>query len=108
MKDNYPPGAANDPDAPYNEIPPREVGIVIHTTMTKETTAFLDEGDDYREGWWKDEVEDSGLSSVLNRCEKIVKQMRREGHCYYAGVNLLELEQDCHDWLEEKSETEII
>ena len=108
MMDNYPTGAANDPDAPYNEIPPREVGSVIRTTMTTDTTAFLAEGDDYRESWWKDEVEDSGLSSVLNRCEKIVKQLRREGHCYYAGVGLWKLEQDCHDWLEEKSETEII
>ena len=108
MKDNYPLGAANDPDAPYNRIPPREVTVIIHTTMTKETTAFLDQGDDYREGWWKDEVEDSGVSSVLNRCERIVKSLRQEGHCYYAGVGLWDLEQDCHGWLEEKSETETI
>lgn len=105
--DNLPIGAANNPDAPYNKIPPREVDVRIEQTMVKETTAFLDDGDDYKENWWLDEIHDATLSEVLVRCEKIVKRLRRK-HYFYAGVNLYDLEQDCHSWTEGKLNVELL
>ena len=105
--DNLPVGAASDPDAPFNEIPPREVQVRIEQTMVKETTAFLDDDDDWYEQWWLDEIHDASLSDVLVRCEKIVKRLRRK-HYFYAGVNLYDLEQDCHYWTEEKLNVELL
>ena len=105
--DNYPLGAAGDPRAPYNEIPPREVDLRVTETMVKETTAFLDDGDDWYENWWLDEIHDASLSEVLVRCEKIVKQLRKK-HYFYAGVNLYDLEQDCHAWTEGTLDVDLI
>ena len=105
--DNYPLGAASDPDAPFNEIPPREVKVRIEQTMVMETVAFLDEGDDYYENWWMDEIHDASLGEVLARCEKIVKRLRNK-HYFYAGVNLYDLEQDCHNWAEGTLNVEVI
>ena len=105
--DNLPLGAASDPRAPFNEIPPREVQVRIEQTMVKETTAFLDDGDDYYENWWLDEIHDASLGEVLARCEKIVKRLRKK-HYLYAGVNLYDLEQDCHNWAEGTLNVEVI
>ena len=37
MLDNYPPGAANDPNAPYNQVEPeeREIEVTISITLSK-------------------------------------------------------------------------
>ena len=73
----------------------------VTTKMVKEMTLYLDAGDDYKVDWWKDQVQDSNISTVLIECEKIVKELRSLGHYYFAGVNLYNLEEhDCHDWTE--------
>jgi len=82
------------------QLGPREVSVRVTTKMVKEMTLFLDKGDDYKVDWWKDQVQDSNISTVLIECEKIVKKLRGLGHYYFAGVNLYNLEHDCHDWTE--------
>lgn len=104
--DNYPIGAANDPDAPYNEIPPREVSLRVRETMYKETVHFLDEGDDYKVDWWQDEVQESSVEMCLVRCEMIVKKLRKFGRNYFAGINLRELQANCHAWVQERYDVE--
>lgn len=51
MLDNYPPGAANDPRAPWNEPPLREVtvevGVELGTMVTIEI--FEDSEEDFRD-----------------------------------------------------------
>ena len=44
MYDNYPPGAAHDPNAPYNEplIPEREFDVEVTITMSKVVTITTD------------------------------------------------------------------
>ena len=37
MKDNYPPGAANDPNAPYTEVEAPEVAVTVTAKMVKLT-----------------------------------------------------------------------
>lgn len=106
--DNYPIGAARDPRAPYNEPEEREVTVRIETTLVKETTLFLDEGDDYKVNWWKDEIEDSTIATILVECEKIVNRLRQRGHVRYAGVNLHDLQNDCHSWSEGKLNAEVV
>ena len=39
--DNYPPGAANDPDAPYNEPRPEPCRVMVSLTLSKEFTIDL-------------------------------------------------------------------
>ena len=45
MMDNYPPGAANDPNAPYNETLAQEVDVTVRTKLTKDTCIFADTHD---------------------------------------------------------------
>ena len=41
---NYPPGAANDPRAPYNERPLEEIDVTVKTSLIKETVIETSEG----------------------------------------------------------------
>lgn len=45
MNDNYPPGAANDPNAPYNEIelPKREFNVTVSQTLSRSTKVSTDQ-----------------------------------------------------------------
>lgn len=45
MNDNYPLGAANDPNAPYNEIEPpkREFNVTISQTLSRSTKVSTDQ-----------------------------------------------------------------
>lgn len=50
--DNYPPGAANDPTAPYNEPPSPEVmefEVTVSQSLSKSTTVLSDQYDHYRD-----------------------------------------------------------
>ena len=38
---NYPPGAANDPDAPYNELRSEPCRVMVSITLSKELTVDL-------------------------------------------------------------------
>ena len=44
MNSNYPPGAANDPRAPYNERPLEEIDVTVKTSLIKETVVETSEG----------------------------------------------------------------
>ena len=35
MMDNYPPGAAHDPNAPYNEEPCPDIDVTVRATLVK-------------------------------------------------------------------------
>ena len=35
--DNYPPGAAHDPNAPYNEEPCPDIDVTVRATLVKDT-----------------------------------------------------------------------
>ena len=37
MMDNYPPGAAHDPNAPYNEEPCPDIDVTVRATLVKDT-----------------------------------------------------------------------
>ena len=121
MADNYPPGAANDPRAPYNERPGMETEVTVRTTLIKETVV------ETSEGHWVQETEiepDGSRSSVgfyetdedlketflnahrsaiqiIRDCQKICQELVRVGNRFFASIYLPTLINDCEDWEEE-------
>ena len=121
MNDNYPPGAANDPRAPYNERPGMETEVTVKTTLVKETMIETSEGHWVQES----EIEPDGSRStvgfyetdedlketflnehrsaiqIIRDCEKIAKALISDGNRFYAKIYLPTLVDDCQDWEEE-------
>ena len=124
MSDNYPPGAANDPCAPYNERPMLEVDVTAKSVLIKETVIETSEGHYVRET----EIEPDGTRStvsfyetdedlketflnahrsaiqIIRDCEKIAKALLLNGKRFFAGIYLPTLIDDCDDWEEENFE----
>ena len=121
MNDNYPPGAANDPRAPYNERPGMETEVTIRTTLIKETVVESSEGHWVQES----EIEPDGSRStvgfyetdedlketflgahrsaiqIIRDCEKIATALLADGNRFYATIYIPTLIDDCEDWEEE-------
>ena len=117
---NYPPGAANDPRAPYNERPMEETEVTVRTVLIKETVVETSEGHWVQET----EIEPDGSRStvsfyetdddlkeaflyahrpaiqIIRDCEKICKELVKNGIRFYAGIYLPTLIDDCEDWEE--------
>ena len=117
---NYPPGAANDLRAPYNERPLEEVDVTVKTRLIKETVIETSEGHWVQET----EIEPDGTRShvsffepdvdlketflnahrsaiqIIRDCEKICKELVKNGIRFYAGIYLPTLIDDCEDWEE--------
>ena len=121
MTDNYPPGAADDPRAPYNEVPPTEVEVTVTATLTKETVVYAETHDcvEYeidpdtgrREGIHYVECDDVEAayrdqeytpSEIMTKCQKVCRQLKHDGHRWYAGVNIERLADSCDGWEEEE------
>ena len=124
MNDNYPPGAANDPRAPYNERPLEEVDVTVKTSLIKETVIETSEGHWVQET----EIEPDGTRStvsfyetdedlketflnahrsaiqIIRDCQTIARQLVTDGKCFYAHIYLPSLIDDCDDWEEENFE----
>ena len=122
MNDNYPPGAANDPRAPYNERPGMETEVTVRTTLIKETVVETSEGHMVCES----EIEPDGSRStvsfyetdedlketflnahrsaiqIIRDCEKICKALLKDGKRFLAGIYIPTLIDDCQDWEEEE------
>ena len=122
MNDNYPPGAANDPRAPYNERPGLETEVTVKTTLVKETMIETSEGHMVCES----EIEPDGSKStvsfyetdedlkeiflnahrsaiqIIRDCEKIAKALLADGKRFLAGIYIPTLIDDCQDWEEEE------
>ena len=124
MNDNYPPGAANDPRAPYNERPLEGVDVTVKTSLIKETVIETSEGHWVQET----EIEPDGTRStvsfyetdedlketflnahrsaiqIIRDCQTIARQLVTDGKCFYAHIYLPSLIDDCDDWEEENFE----
>ena len=122
MSDNYPPGAANDPRAPYNERTVMETEVTVRTTLIKETVVESSEGHWVQES----EIEPDGSRStvgfyetdedlketflgahrsaiqIIRDCEKIAKALLVDGNRFYATIYIPTLINDCEDWEEEE------
>ena len=119
---NYPPGAANDPRAPYNERPGMETEVTVRTTLVKETVVETSEGHMVCET----EIEPDGTRShvsffepdvdlkesflnahrstiqIIRDCKKICKALLADGNRFFASIYIPTLIDDCEGWEEEE------
>ena len=107
MSSNYPPGAANDPNAPYNQ---EDVEMeVLITQKLEKTTSILTSNPN---GQWSKEalteayqLQNRTALEVINACGAVIQEMISRGHHWYARTWLPTLLEDCKDW--EEVETEV-
>ena len=100
MMDNYPMGAANDPDAPYNQADDAELEVERDYDATAggyTYTSFAEP--DCGLGELFAEQQRSALE-IIQCCERICKQLLDEGRRRCAKVDLAELRHDCEGWEE--------
>ena len=122
MTDNYPPGAANDPRAPYNERPMEEIDVTVKTSLIKETVIETSEGHWVQEteiepdgsrstvGFYEtdEDLKETFLNAhrrpiqIIRDCEKICTELVRVGNRFYNKIYLPNLIDDCQDWEEEE------
>ena len=122
MNDNYPPGAVNDPRAPYNERPGMETEVTVKTTLIKETVIETSEGHYVHEteiepdgtrsnvGFYEtdEDLKETFLNAhrsaiqIIRDCEKICKELVKNGMRFYTNIYIPTLIDDCDDWEEEK------
>ena len=122
MNDNYPPGAANDPRAPYNERPMLEVDVTAKSTLIKETVVETSECHTVVER----EIEADGSYStiayeepeidlidafeseqrrpieIIRDCQKICQELVKVGNIWFAKKYIPTLINDCEGWEEEE------
>lgn len=116
MYDNYPPGAANDPNAPYNEplIPERDFDVEVTITMSKVVTITTDnyvpeyddeDGHTYantENTEWDKEFENSGHFTIADLIEElkgyVVEDMKTCAPNTGKGAHLQRLLLACEDW----------
>lgn len=116
MYDNYPPGAAHDPSAPYNEpvIPERDFDVEVTITMSKVVTITTDnyvpeyddeDGHTYantENTEWDKEFENSGHFTIADLIEElkgyVVEDMKTCAPNTGKGAHLQRLLLACEDW----------
>ena len=116
MYDNYPPGAAHDPNAPYNEplIPEREFDVEVTITMSKVVTITTDnyvpeyddeDGHTYantENTEWDKEFENSGHFTIADLIEElkgyVVDDMKTCAPNTRKVSHLKRLLLACEDW----------
>lgn len=102
MYDNYPPGAANDPNAPYNQSEPegREIEVTVSITLSKTMKVTVTDYE-YFEGE-RDEDGYNPPSYDYSNCdlEAAVKEqiyLPHEAHKHL--LEPLKLKQDLEGWV---------
>lgn len=100
MSNNYPPGAAHDPDAPYNEPIARDVDITVSATMVKETSLMLKPFVDHHDVDIGNEFIEQCRTpeQIIEDCMRICRELIMSGCRIYAGIRLMDLKQDCEGW----------
>ena len=116
MYDNYPPGAAHDQNAPYNEplIPERDFDVEVTITMSKVVTITTDnyvpeyddeDGHTYantENTEWDKEFENSGHFTIADLIEElkgyVVEDMKTCAPNTRKVSHLKRLLLSCEDW----------
>ena len=116
MYDNYPPGAAHDPSAPYNQpvIPERDFDVEVTITMSKVVTITTDnyvpeyddeDGHTYantENTEWDKEFENSGHFTIADLLEElkgyVVEDMKTCAPNTGKGAHLQRLLLACENW----------
>ncbi len=124
MKDNYPPGARYDPNAPYNQEDAPEVEVLVRTVMTKATTV-VETGGHYAveheiepdgsvssHGYWDYNFspleayrdQQRTLRQTLGACVKVFDQLKKQGIHRVGKYSLSDLRDECEGWDDDELE----
>ena len=123
---NYPPGAANDPNAPYNQSDPPEVDVTVTEKLVKETCIQSDGGHYVEESEYDpaegrsfriSHYEPGDLSEdfrnqcrtaeqCLNDCAKVLKALYGADISFVNHVDIRALYHDCCGWEQEEFDIE--
>lgn len=94
--DNYPMGAANDPDAPYNAPLGRDTLAKVSERLERQCYLYVhnDEEDpfdvyDKTELWPLD---------IIRECQKLCKALLKDGKPVYHGICVADLAASCEGW----------
>ena len=121
---NYPPGAAHDPNAPYNQEDPPEIDVTVKQLLVKDTCIQsygghyeVDSEYDPTEGryvhsqyWEPGNVEEDfreqcrTAADCLADCCKVLSALTQAGIRSVAKVNIETLLEDCEGWEHEELE----
>jgi hypothetical protein len=97
---NYPPGAANDPNAPYNQEDPPEVEVTVTETLVK-VTYIYSYSSRVAEVYKNDH---RTAEQCLNDSYRVIKALydERKPNRFYEHVDLLHLLDDLEGWQTEE------
>ena len=98
---NYPPGAAHDPLAPYNREDPPELEITVKETLTKDFTVNAWPEEDIAEvkNYWCNTA-----ASTLEKCSKVLSALEKIGIRFIEHIDISALLDDCVGWSYEEEE----
>lgn len=115
--DNYPPGAANDPNAPYNEpiIPERDFGVDVEFVMQKHDVTVttddyipeFDEEDGHtyantEETNWENAYDQSGCYTIPELLQELENYIKADLERYKGSRTkerqLKEMLESCQGW----------
>lgn len=110
--DNYPPGAALDPRAPYNEPVEAPVELFIKETVTRKAevpmplphTSDMLLPDVLCEAY---ETEFRNVQQTMAACRRVLSALIKARTLYVADTYLPRLLADCDDWVTEETDVQL-
>ena len=102
--DNYPIGAAHDPDAPYNKGMDEYVDVEVREVLVKQSQVMV--GPTWNESDLKEYYsdQDDSVMETLKDCKKIIEGLIAEGSRFYCNIHLPFLLSNIESWEQESFE----
>ena len=101
--DNYPPGAANDKLAPYNQPLDDQVEVLVRETLERECVLEipvhkyqLRHYDEDLPEYYKEQ--ETTLPELLKRCKVVLESIREEGRIHVNGISIAYLIAGLSHW----------
>lgn len=101
--DNYPPGAANDKLAPYNQPLDDQVEVLVRETLERECVLEipvhkyqLRHYDEDLPEYYK--AQETTLPELLQRCEQVIHHIFSSGTKNVGGISLIYLLRHLDKW----------
>lgn len=100
MSDNYPPGAARDPRAPYNEPVPKEWEVEAVETVTKADYVLLTCDPGGHRLWDEWQEQHLSVEQCLRQASTVINQLynNQKPNRFFAKVDLAVLLDEMAGW----------
>lgn len=108
---NYPPGAARDPEAPWNREPAPLAEVLVVETLTRKADIQLPRSvhpcdadkDDARQAYLD---QHPTLEQTLARCQCVLRTLIRNRANFVGDIHLPRLLMECEGWATEDTEVD--